>query len=108
MLFNYLWGIYCFYCNRYLNPYFEVYLDTLYGGSITCPKNHLVGNESDPQWQEYFYDYNCPHFYNYHNKGQCRCVQEEINCEGLIYYCNNNCGREAYEDDLKEQNDKSN
>ena len=53
MLFNNLFGIYCFYCNRYYDPYTEVYLNVLYEGSIICPQDHLVGNESDPQWQEF-------------------------------------------------------
>lgn len=103
MIFNTLFGIWCYNCNKYLNPYTEVYLNILYEGSITCEKNHLVGNESDPQWQEYFYNYNCPYNYLYHNKSQCRCVQEETNCEGLTYYCENPNGKKAYEDDLKEE-----
>jgi len=55
VLFNNLLGIYCFKCKRYYDFYTEVYLSVLYEGSITCPENHLVGNEQDPQWQEYFY-----------------------------------------------------
>ena len=53
MVFNQLWGIYCFYCKKYYNPHTEVYLNTLYEGSISCPENHLIGNESDLQWQEF-------------------------------------------------------
>jgi hypothetical protein len=101
MLFNYLLGIYCFYCNRYIDPY-QVLLDVLYEGSISCDKDHLIGNQSDPQWQEYFYNYACPYYYLYHHVGQCRCVQEETNCEGLSYQCKNHYGKKAYEDDLKE------
>jgi len=108
MLFNYLLGIYCFYCNTYLDPYTGVYLNFLYEGSITCNKDHLVGNESDIQWQEKFCNYNCPYYYLYHKTGQCRCVQEETDCEGLTYNCNNLLGRKSYEEDLEEKNDKSN
>jgi hypothetical protein len=54
MLFNNLLGIYCFYCKKYYNPCHEVYINLHYEGSITCPENHLVGNESDPQWIEFF------------------------------------------------------
>jgi len=53
MLFNQLLGIYCFLCKKYKDPHTEVYLNVLYEGSITCEKDHLVGNTSDPQWQEF-------------------------------------------------------
>ncbi len=52
MLFNLLFGIYCFECKKYIDPY-EVLLNVLYEGSITCDKDHLVGNDSDPQWVEF-------------------------------------------------------
>ena len=55
MLFNNLLGIYCFECKSYKDPYTEVYLNILYEGSITCPENHLVGNTTDQQWQEFCY-----------------------------------------------------
>jgi len=53
MLFNTLFGIYCFECKKYINPY-EVLLNVLYEGSITCDKDHLLGNDTDPQWIEFF------------------------------------------------------
>jgi len=53
MLFNILFGIYCFECKKYINPY-EVLLNVLYCGSITCDKDHLIGNDTDPQWIEFF------------------------------------------------------
>jgi hypothetical protein len=56
MLFNLLMGIYCFYCKKYLSPYTEVFLNVLYQGSITCNKDHLVGNDTDPQWKEFVDD----------------------------------------------------
>lgn len=55
MIFNFLLGIWCHNCNRYLDPYIEIYINVLYENSITCSKNHLVGHVIDPQWQEYFY-----------------------------------------------------
>lgn len=54
MLFTFNQGIYCFECKNYKNPHTEVYLDVLYEGSITCGENHLVGNQSDPQWKQFF------------------------------------------------------
>ena len=51
MLFNNLFGIYCFKCKKYLNPYTEIYSDVLYEGSISCENNHLVGNTSDLEWK---------------------------------------------------------
>ena len=53
MLFNTLFGIYCFECKKYIDPY-QVLLDVLYKGSITCEHDHLIGNDSDPQWIEFF------------------------------------------------------
>ena len=54
MLFNHLLGVYCFHCNQYINAHTEVYLDVLYEGSISCKHNHLVGNQSDQQWIEFW------------------------------------------------------
>ena len=51
MLFNYILGIYCFECKKYLDPYTEVYHNFLYEGSITCEKEHLVGNVWDLEWE---------------------------------------------------------
>jgi hypothetical protein len=44
----------CFTCNAWANAYTEIFLHVLYEGSITCPKDHLLGNESDKEWQEWF------------------------------------------------------
>jgi hypothetical protein len=54
MLFNFLLGMWCDKCKNYKNPHIEIYLDVLYEGSITCDKDHLIGNDSDLQWQEYW------------------------------------------------------
>jgi hypothetical protein len=101
MLFNYVLGIYCFYCKKYYDPYTEVWLNLLYEGSISCEKEHLVGNESDFEWQEHFYNYECSYFYLYHNKPNCRCVQDVCNCFGLEDECENKLGRKSYEEDKK-------
>jgi len=53
MLFNFLLGIYCFYCNKYYDPYTEIFLNIFYENSITCPKDHLVGHTFDPQWKAF-------------------------------------------------------
>jgi hypothetical protein len=53
MIFNFLLGIWCEKCKSYIDPY-EVLLNVLYEGSITCDKDHLIGNQSDPQWVEFF------------------------------------------------------
>lgn len=54
MVYDNLLGIFCFVCNKYLNPYTEVYLDVLYEESISCKKDHLVGNQNDEQWIKKF------------------------------------------------------
>jgi len=51
MLFNLL-GIYCFYCNRYCNPYTEIFLNILFEGSVTCKKDHLLGRTCDKCWKD--------------------------------------------------------
>jgi len=93
--------IFCFYCNKWYNIYIDVFLNVLYEQSITCTENHLVGNQYDSEWLNYFYG--CPYYYLYHNKGQCRCIQEETNCEGLNYNCSNPLGKKSYEEDLEEK-----
>lgn len=111
MLFNYILGIYCFKCKRYLDPYTEVYLSDGNGNEsrIKCLKcDEDVGFTWDLAWRE-FWKEQCKYYYQYHNKGQCRCVQEETNCNGDEKNCENKLGKKCYEDDLKEdKNDKSN
>jgi hypothetical protein len=53
MLFNFALGIYCFYCNQYIDPYL-VFLNVQYEGSICCDKEHILGNQSDLQWKEFW------------------------------------------------------
>jgi hypothetical protein len=102
MVYNNLFGIYCFTCNKYLNPHTEVYLNVLYEGSITCKEDHLVGNITDPQWKELFGE-KCPYYYEYHKQGNCRCTQEETKCLNNIENCENLLAKESYEADLKEE-----
>lgn len=45
----------------------------------------------------------CPYAYLYHNKVQCRCVQEEAKCNNDTDLCDKINGRCAYEDDLWEE-----
>jgi hypothetical protein len=45
--------IFCFWCNKWYSVY-EIFLDVLYEGSITCEKDHLLGNQNDQEWQEFF------------------------------------------------------
>lgn len=41
----------CFECNKWLG-FSKLFLHVLYEGSISCEENHLVGNESDMEWQK--------------------------------------------------------
>lgn len=92
----------CFYCNKdySLDP-FEIFLNVLYEGSISCLKDHLIGNQDDKEWL--WFTSNCLYFYIYHNKGQCRCIQDETECNGQEEFCENKLGRKSYENDLKEK-----
>jgi hypothetical protein len=45
--------IFCFYCNKWYNIHL-IFLDTIYCGSVTCDYEHLIGNQSDKQWKEYW------------------------------------------------------
>ena len=102
MLFNYLLGIYDFECKKYLDPYIDIWLPDGEEGRICCLKeDHLVGYTWDIQWQEFF-SYKCPYFFLYYDEGQCKCIQDKTNCEGLIYNCENYYGKKSYEADLKE------
>jgi len=58
MLFNLIFGIYCFECKKYYDPHTEVYLHILHEGSITCEHDHLLGYEWDLQWIDYWKDNN--------------------------------------------------
>lgn len=39
----------CFWCNC-LYGLNKIFLHVLYDGSVTCPKNHILGNEWDEEW----------------------------------------------------------
>ena len=54
MLFNFVLGLYCFECKKYLDPYTDVYENVLYEGSLTCEHDHLIGNTCDKEWQEFW------------------------------------------------------
>jgi len=92
--------IFCFTCNVGYTLG-EVILNFLYPGSITCPKDDLVGNQNDLEW--YYLTRSCEYFYLYHRKGNCKCIQEECNCKGIAEDCNNLIDKECYEADLKDE-----
>jgi len=91
--------IHCFYCNEDKEMK-DIYLDVLFERSISCDKDHLIGLQTDEEWERL---YLCEFMYSYHKKNQCRCVHEETSCEGQIGECNYPIGREYY---LKEREDE--
>lgn len=107
MIFNHLLGIWCANCNSYKNPHLEVYLPdgSENEGRIKCLKCDIdIGFTWDLSWIEYWKE-DCQFYYFYHNKSQCRCVQEETNCEGKESDCNYKAGKECYLADLGEENE---
>jgi len=51
MLINKKGEIHCFWCNKDFWMT-NIYLNLEYEGSLSCPENHLVGNQSDPEWKK--------------------------------------------------------
>jgi hypothetical protein len=45
--------IFCFWCNKWYDIH-SVFLYVTDEYSITCEKNHLIGNEWDYEWQYFF------------------------------------------------------
>lgn len=45
-------NIYCFNCNKWYDAYTQIFLHVLYEGSISCPNDHLVGNDFDKEWTD--------------------------------------------------------
>lgn len=45
--------IYCFICQKWYDIY-KIFLHVFYEGSITCDKDHIIGNECDSEWIEYW------------------------------------------------------
>ena len=41
--------IHCFWCNKDYKMK-DIYLDVMYLGSVSCSKNHIVGNQNDREW----------------------------------------------------------
>ena len=56
MKFNYVLGIYCYHCNRYYDPYIEVYINVLCEESVSCEKGHLLGYTWDLNWENFWRD----------------------------------------------------
>ncbi len=102
MKLNHNDSIHCFECNK---DYFveEIFVNFLYIGSISCPKNHLIGNEWDKEW--IYLTSPCSLLYFQYNKLMCKCVDEETPCNGIIDECYYKLGRQSYLDDLKEKNE---
>jgi len=85
----------CFWCNKDIKLN-EVCLDVIYEGSLSCNKDHIIGHQTDLEWL--FLVASCQYFYIYHNKGHCRCVQEECNCFGVEDECSFPLGRKSFEE----------
>jgi hypothetical protein len=45
----------------------------------------------------------CPYYYLYHNKGICRCIQDNCNCFGNEENCENLLAKESYIQDEEER-----
>ena len=43
--------IHCFWCNKDYKMS-DIYLDVMYLGSVSCPKDHLCGNQDDKEWKK--------------------------------------------------------
>jgi uncharacterized Zn-finger protein len=91
--------IYCFYCKKELSLD-KVFLDVLFETFITCTYDHILGYTYDKEW--IWLTANCPYFYVYHNRGQCRCIQDDVGCDGQEENCENLLGKRTYEEDLND------
>ena len=102
MLINFLTKtIYCFECHRdySLDP-FEVYINVMGEGSITCPNDHIIGYEWDNEWRRLFYL--CEYIKEYHSESYCKCNWELCHYEGNNYHCEYQLAKNCYESDLEE------
>lgn len=57
MLFNYVMGLYCFYCRKYYSPYTEVYLPdgSENEGRVSCLKcDNVLGYTHDLSWRKFW------------------------------------------------------
>jgi hypothetical protein len=82
--------IHCFQCNQDLD-FSQIYLDIFYQGSISCEKEHIIGNQSDLEWLYLIAP--CNYFYLYHNEPNCRCIQDKCNCFGIEEKCDSPNGK---------------
>ena len=94
MLINKQNKIHCFWCNKDYS-FDEIFLHYLFGSSVTCPFDHLLGYE----WELF----SCEYYYIYHKQGYCRCIQDKCDCWGNENKCKNPEGKESYEQDLEEE-----
>ena len=59
MIFNFVLGVYCFWCKKYCNPYTGIYLLTNdeQEGSVNCLMcNHILGYTWDISWVKFWED----------------------------------------------------
>lgn len=89
--------IHCFQCSKDYDIYKDIWLNILYEGSLTCPEDHLCGNQEDKEWL--WFVANCSHFYLYHNEPTCKCVDEKCYCNGNDEYCHNELAKKCYKEE---------
>jgi len=87
-------AIFCYSCNKEFTLG-EIIENFYYEGSVTCFRDHLIGNVWDEEYK--LLTAPCNYFYVYHKKGHCRTVQEECNCFGMNEECSFPLGKKSYE-----------
>jgi len=86
----------CFACGED-KPLDKIELNVLYEGSLSCEKEHLIGNQRDIEW--IYLSSPCKYLMIYHNKLLCRCNGEETNCNGITDDCDFLLAKRSYEND---------
>jgi len=92
--------IYCHTCKTWLDKFTDI---LIINDDVICLfcSNKWIWSHLGFRWEAF----PCEYYYLYHKKGQCRTCQEETNCKGNEDNCENEQGKECYEQELKEQND---
>lgn len=93
--------IWCHICNKWIDKYTEIHIFDKDVYCFFCLNKGLYTHLGFD-----FEAFPCEYYYLYHRKGQCRCIQEETSCRGDEDNCENELGRECYEQDLKEQKEE--
>jgi hypothetical protein len=91
--------IWCHYCLKWINKYIDILLLEEDVFCLLC-YDDKKGIRTHLGYRKDLFP--CKYYYEDHYRGNCRCVQEETNCNNNEENCEYPLGRTSYEEELND------